>query len=184
MKKTLVRRVINRFFHLLARNCPGATTLRPWLHRARGVAIGNRVFIGDGVYLDNEYPDYIEIQEDVQISMRAIIVAHTRGPGHVIIEKAAFVGPNSVIVCGAGRVVKIGEGAVIGAGSIITKSVPPRLYVAPPSPQPLARVGVPLPLVQSMAEFWAGLTPLDRERPGSSQDSQGPKKSGSAQEIE
>ena len=65
-----------------------------------------------------------------------------------------------VLVCGAGRVLHIGEGAVIGAGSVITKSVPPRLYVAPSPTTPLARVNVPLPLAKTMEEFWGGLVPL------------------------
>ena len=166
MKKSFFRRVGNRFFHMLARSCPGSTTLRPWLHRARGVTVGSGVFIGDGVYLDNEYPECIEIHENVQISIRAIVVAHTRGSGRVIIEKNAFVGPGAIIICGAGRVLKIGEGAVVGAGSVITKSIPPRLFVASPAPQPMARVRVPLPLAKTMTEFWAGLDVLPNHPPG------------------
>ena len=165
MNKPLWRRMVNRLLHVLARILPGSTSLRPWLHRARGVRIGRGVFIGDQVYIDNEYPECVEIHENVQISVRAILVAHTRGPGRIIVQKGAFVGPNAVLVCGAGRVLKIGEGAVIGAGSIITKSVPPRLYVAPPGPRPLARVRVPLPLAKSMEEFWGGLTPLEPQDP-------------------
>lgn len=155
--KPLWRRVANRVCHLLARFSPGSTSLRPALHRLRGVVIGPGVFLGEDVYIDNEYPEAVEIQEGAQISIRAIIIAHTRGPGRVVIGKEAFIGPNAVLVCGAGKVLKIGEGAVVGAGSVITRSVPPRLYVGPPAPQPLARVNVPLPRAASMEEFWAGL---------------------------
>jgi serine acetyltransferase len=161
LKKSLLKRISNRVLHLLARLGPGATTLRPWLHRARGVKIGSQVFIGDDVYIDNESPESVEIHDHVQISIRAIIIAHTRGPGKVIIEKNAFIGPNSVLLCGAGRVLKIGEGAVIGAGSVITKSVPPQLYFGPPPSKPLARVQNPLTLAESMDEFRAGLVPLN-----------------------
>ncbi len=162
--KPLYRRVSNRFLQMIARFSPGATTLRPCLHRLRGIKIGPDVFIGDDVYFDNEYPEAIEIGANAQISIRSIIIAHTRGPGKVIIGKDAFIGPNSVLVCGAGRVLKIGEGAVIGAGSVITRSVPPKLYVAPPAPQPLARVRTPLPLAKSMSEFWSGLEMLDKQK--------------------
>jgi serine acetyltransferase len=172
MSKSILKRATNRWFHLLARFCPGSTTLRPLLHRARGVKIGRNVFIGEEVYLDNEHPECIEIMDHVQISIRVIVVAHTRGPGRVVIERGAFVGPNSVLVCGAGRVLHIGEGAVIGAGSVITKSVPPRLYVAPSPTTPLARVNVPLPLAKTMEEFWGGLVPL----PGKNQVPPGPAK--------
>lgn len=160
MSKPILRRVCNRLFHYCARFGPGATTLRPFFHRARGVRIGQEVFIGDDVYLDNEYPECIEIQDRAQINIRAIIIAHTRGPGKVIVEKDAFVGPNSIIACSAGRVLKIGEGSVVGAGAVITKNVPPHIYVAPAPPRPLARVGVPLTTADSIESFRAGLRPL------------------------
>jgi acetyltransferase-like isoleucine patch superfamily enzyme len=134
--------------------------MRPALHRLRGVKLGRDVFIGDDVFLDNEWPECIEIQDNVQISMRSIVIAHTRGPGRVIIEKEAFVGPNCVLVTGAGRVLRIGSGAVVGAGSVISKTLPPHLYVGPPPIEVLARVGVPLPRAKTMEAFWAGLQPL------------------------
>ncbi len=161
-KKSLFRRVTNRVCGLLARFSPGSKTLRPFLHRARGMKIGRNVFIGDDVYLDNEYPESIEIGDGVQISIRAVIVAHTRGPGKVIVEKDAFIGPHSVITCSAGRVLRIGEGAVVGAGSVVTRSVPARLYVAPPPALPLARVELPLPKAESIDSFRAGLRPLGK----------------------
>lgn len=162
MKKLILRRAANRALHLMARFCPGSTTFRPLLHRWRGVKIGRHVFIGEDVYLDNEYPELIEIQDHAQISIRVIIIAHTHGPGRVVVGKEAFVGPYSVLFCGAGGVLKIGEGAVVGAGSIISKSIPPRLYVAPPATRPMARVRVPLPAAKTMKEFWSGLHPLQR----------------------
>lgn len=165
MSKSFLRRAANRVLHLVARFSPGSTTLRPALHRWRGVKIGRDVFIGDDVYLDNEWPERIEIEEHVQISMRSIVIAHTRGPGRVVIEEKAFVGPNCVLVAGAGRVLRIGKGAVVGAGSVITKSVPPGLYVAPPGVEVLARVRVPLPIAETMEEFWAGLERIERDSP-------------------
>jgi carbonic anhydrase/acetyltransferase-like protein (isoleucine patch superfamily) len=178
MNKVLLRRMSNRVLHSLARFGPGSTTLRPLLHRWRGVRIGARVFIGDEVYIDNEFPECVEIQNDVQISVRAIIVAHTRGPGAVVIGNGAFIGPNAVLVSGAGRVLRIGEGAVIGAGSIVTKSVPAGLFVAAPAPNPVARARIPLPLAETMEEFWAGLTSLDAvsARPHASQKEDRPQR--------
>jgi acetyltransferase-like isoleucine patch superfamily enzyme len=122
------------------------------------------VFIGDEVYIENEFPERVEIQDNVQISVRAIIIAHTRGPGRVIIERDAFIGPNSVLICGAGRTLRIGRGAVVGAGTVVTRSIPAGIYVSQPPPVPIATVAVPLPLAATMEDFWAGLKPI--RRPG------------------
>src|SRR2546425_3486004 len=96
MKKSFQRRVFNRVLHFLARHCPGSTGFRPLLHRLRGVKVGRNVFIGDDVYLENEYPEAVEIQDGVEISVRAIIIAHTRGAGKIIIEKDVYLGANSL----------------------------------------------------------------------------------------
>jgi serine acetyltransferase len=164
--KPLLRRIGNRVFHLLARFCPGATTVRPRLHRLRGVKVGSGVFIGEDVYIDNEYPEAIEIGDGVQISIRALLIAHTRGSGKIIVGRQAFIGPNAVVICGANRVLTIGDGAVVGAGSVVTRSVPAGLYVAPPAPQPLARARIPLPAAETMEEFQSGLEKLGRGRRG------------------
>ncbi len=154
------RRIANRLFHLMARQLPGATGLRVRLHRWRGVKVGLNVFIGDDVYLENEYPERVEIQDGAQISVRAIVLAHTRGPGWVVIEKDAYIGPNAVVVTSAGKTLRIGEGAVVGAGVVVTKDVPPRIFVAPPAASPVARVTVPLAKAKRVEDFIRGLTPL------------------------
>lgn len=145
--------------NVLARLSPGATSLRPFLQRARGVKIGRDVFIGDDVYFDNEYPENIEIHDRVQISIRAVIVAHTRGTGQVIIEREAFVGPHAVIACSAGRKLKIGEGAVISAGCIVTKSVPPHAVLSPAPSHTVGMAEISLPAATSMDEFVSRIRP-------------------------
>ncbi len=141
----------------MARFLPGSLSFRPFLHRLRGVTIKDGVFIGDEVYLDNEYPECIEIHENALISMRALLIAHTRGPGRIILERNAFVGPNVVICCSAGRIVRIGEGAVISAGAVITRSVPAHVMVAPAPSLTVARVKVPFTRQLNMPEFLGGL---------------------------
>jgi acetyltransferase-like isoleucine patch superfamily enzyme len=42
-----------------------------------------------------------------------------------LVKKGASIGSNATILCG----VTIGEGALIGAGSVVTKDVPPRATV-------------------------------------------------------
>jgi serine acetyltransferase len=158
--KSVGRALANRLCHLLARQLPGSKGLRPALHRLRGVKVGKDVFIGDDVYLENEYPERVEIQDGAQLSIRAMVLAHTRGPGWVIIERDAYVGPNTVIVTSAGKTLRIGEGAVVSAGVVITKDVPPRTFIPPPSAVPVARVTVPLANAQRVEDFIRGLVPL------------------------
>jgi acetyltransferase-like isoleucine patch superfamily enzyme len=160
MNKSLSRRFANRVLHILARHGPGSTGLRPLLHRLRGVKVGRNVFIGDEVYLENEYPEAVEIQDGAQISVRAIIIAHTHGPGKVIIEKDAFIGPNVVITISGGRVLRIGEGAVIGAGVVIARDVPPHMFIANVSNQVVAKALVPLTKAEKVEDFIRGLVPI------------------------
>jgi hypothetical protein len=162
MKKSILRRATNRMLHLLARFLPGATGLRPALHRLRGMQIGANVFIGDEAYLENEYPELVEIQEGVQISLRVILLAHTCGPGRVVIEKDAYIGPNAVIATSGGRCLRVGAGSVIGAGVVVTHDVPPHVFVAPTPAKPIARALVPLSRANTVEEFVRGLGPLTR----------------------
>jgi UDP-3-O-[3-hydroxymyristoyl] glucosamine N-acyltransferase len=165
VKKPFLRRVLNRVLHSLARTLPGAEGLRLRLHRLRGVKIGNGVFIADEVYLENEYPEAVEIHDGAQISLRAVIFAHTRGPGKVIIGKNAYLGPNTVVVTSGGKTLTIGEGAVIGAGVVVTNDVAPQMFVPPPTAQPVARALVPLATAETLEEFVRGLAPLKTRKP-------------------
>jgi len=165
MKKSLHRRVINRLLHSLARVLPGTTWLRPFLHRLRGVKIGTNVFIGDEVYLENEYPEALEIQDGVQISIRAIILAHTCGPGQIVIGKDAYIGPNVIIATSGGRRLCIGEGAVIGAGVVVTQDVPPHIFLAQASSVPVGKALVPLTKAKNIEDFIRGLSPIKRRPP-------------------
>jgi acetyltransferase-like isoleucine patch superfamily enzyme len=165
MAKSALRRAFNRVLHALARQVPGSGSLRPFLHRLRGVKIGKGVFIGDDVYVDNEYPECIELHDGVSISMRALLIAHTRGPGKIIVEKDAFVGPNAILSCYAGRTLRIGEGAVVSAGAVVSRSVPARTLVAPPPSRAIAKLTRPLNATTSIEDFLAGMTPI-RRTPG------------------
>lgn len=162
--KSFFRRCFNRVLHFVARHGPGATSLRPFLHRLRGVQIGKGVFIADEVYLENEYPEAVEIQDGVQISVRAIIIAHTRGPGRVVIEKDAYVGPNTVIASAGGRTLRIGEGAVIGAGVVVGSNVAPQMFVPSQPAKVVARALVPLSKAATIEEFIRGLAPIKPRR--------------------
>jgi acetyltransferase-like isoleucine patch superfamily enzyme len=161
MDKSLLRRSFNRILHLGARFCPGCTTLRPFLHRLRGVKIEGHVFIGDDVYIENEYPECIEIRDGAQITLRSTIIAHFRGSGKVVIGKDVWIGPHSFIAASApGQVVTIGEGAVLAAGSVVTRDVEPHTFVGGVPARPIAMARVPMKLTTSYEDFERGLVPI------------------------
>lgn len=148
---------MNRTLSILAYNLPGCTSLRPALHRMRGAKLGKGVFIGDQVYLENEYPEFVEIGDGSQVGIRTIIIAHFRGPGKVIIGKDVWIGPNCVISTNVDKTLTIGDGAVIGAGSVITSDVAPGVLMIPSKPKVVARVTVPLTMNTQYNDFMQGL---------------------------
>jgi len=158
--KSLIRKALNRILHLICRFGPGGTTLRPFLHRMRGVRIGKNVWIGDDVYLDNEFPQCIEIQDGAMIELRTTLIAHTHGAGRVVIGKNAFVGAGSVIVAAAKRTLVIGEGSVIMASSMVNRSVAPYTLYGSDCAKPLAQVTRPFTATTSYEEFIATLRPM------------------------
>jgi serine acetyltransferase len=157
----LIRGLKNRILHQIARTVPGRFTLRPMLHRWRGVQIGKDVAIGDDVFLESEHPQAVTLNDGVHIAMRCTVVAHTRGRGKVVIDKNAFIGAGTIIVCPAGRELVIGEGAVVAAGSVVTQSIGPSIFCGPPSLVLYGRATVPLSSSNYMA-FMRGLRPISR----------------------
>lgn len=144
----------------MARFLPGSTNLRPFLHRLRGVKIHGTVFIGDDVYLENEFPECVEIHDGVNIGLRSTIIAHAREPGKIVIEKNALVAACCTIACSAGQTLTIGEGSVLSAGSVVSNNIAPRTLCAGPRVRAVARVTVPFTLQTSYEDFARGLRPL------------------------
>lgn len=159
---------LNRLLHVMARSLPGATSLRPALHRLRGVKIHGWAFIAEDVYLENEYPERIELHENVMIGLRTIIMAHFSGPGNVIICKDANITANCFISAHEGQTLTIGEGAFVAASSVVLKDVPPYTMVAGNPARPIALITVPYPRVRHLhyEDFRKGLRPLDSAKKG------------------
>ena len=166
MKKKILRRTFNRILHLLAMFSPGASTVRPFLHRLRGVKIHGSVFIADQVYLENDYPECVEIHDNTYVGLRSIILAHNRGPGKIVIGEKVWIGPNCVIASSPGRTLSIGDGSVIAASSVITADVPPSTFLAGQRPNHVAKVSVPLGLEGSYEQFIRGLVPIKKNKKG------------------
>lgn len=78
----------------------------------QGVTIGNDVFVGPNVSFTNDKVPRA-FNTDWQIT-------------ETIVENGASLGANATIVCG----VNIGEYAMVAAGAVVTKDVPPYTLVA------------------------------------------------------
>jgi UDP-3-O-[3-hydroxymyristoyl] glucosamine N-acyltransferase len=158
-RKSFVRKALNRILHLLCRFLPGATTVRPFLHRMRGMQIGKNVWIGEDAYLENEFPELVEIHDRAVVGLRATIIAHTRGAGRIVISKDVYIGAGCVIVT-ANRPLVIGEGSVIMASSLVTGNVAPYTLYGSDASKPLARITKPFAASESYEEFMSTLRPL------------------------
>jgi acetyltransferase-like isoleucine patch superfamily enzyme len=152
--------LLNRLVGRIAFLAPGGFSLRPWLQRLRGVVIGSNVWIGQLVYIDEIHPADVTIGDNCTIGIRTSIIAHFySGPrrptsnGKVVIEKDVFIGPHCVILPN----VRIGEGAVIRAGTVVSRNVPPRTFWGPAPAEALGVVTVPLTPEHQYEEFVDGL---------------------------
>jgi acetyltransferase-like isoleucine patch superfamily enzyme len=158
--------VFGRLLAKLALIAPGGYTLRPMLHRLRGVQIGKNAWISQFVYIDEAHPNNVIIRDNVTIGIRCTIFAHFysghyslgKKVGKVVIEDNVYIGPHCVIF----HDVVIGEGSVIAAGSVVTKSVPAGVLYGPPPSRSLARVTRPLVKGRDMnyERFMLGLRKL------------------------
>jgi acetyltransferase-like isoleucine patch superfamily enzyme len=130
----LLRILLQKMLHQSARGCI-PTGLRVSLYRAMGVAIGRNVFVGLDTWLDDQFPELIQIADDVTISFRVTVVVHDdarrmnaivpgAGDGTVApvrLERGCYLGAGCMILPG----VTVGERAVVGAGAVVTRDVPP-----------------------------------------------------------
>lgn len=110
--------------------------LRPWVLRQIGCHVGKDVFIGAEVYIDSGHSDLIYIEDHVHLTAKTILLCHKKDlsnyyigddyaklpykTGAIHLKKGCSTGTGTLIMPG----VTIGEGAVIGAGSLVTKDIP------------------------------------------------------------
>ena len=102
----------------------------------QNVNIGSKAVIGSGVKIQNNvsvYDDVI-IEDDVFLGPSCVFtnvinprafVERKHEYKQTLVKKGASIGANATIVCG----VTIGEYALVGAGSVVTKDVPPYTLV-------------------------------------------------------
>lgn len=85
-----------------------------------GVEIEDNVFIGHNVtFINDRYPKAVDKEGNLQTEKDWKVVP-------TLIKKGASVGSSATILCG----VTIGENAIVGAGSLVTKDVSSNTIVA------------------------------------------------------
>ncbi|MCH5229420.1 MAG: acyltransferase [Muribaculaceae bacterium] len=113
-----------------------ARKIRPWLLRRMGANVGKDVFIGDHCKFDLNHSDLITLEDHAHVASGTRLLCHQRdlsgyhvGDDYaklgyrlapVILKKGSLVGMESMVMPG----VTIGEGAIVGAGSLISKDIP------------------------------------------------------------
>ena len=85
-----------------------------------GVQIEDHVFVGHGVmFINDRYPRAVTADGEPQTGDDWTVVP-------TVVRKGASIGSGATILCG----VEIGESAIVGAGSVVTRNVPAGTIVA------------------------------------------------------
>ncbi|KRC50163.1 MULTISPECIES: CatB-related O-acetyltransferase [unclassified Nocardioides] len=106
-------------------------------------AIGGRLIVRSGNHLMN----YLNIEEDLQV--RTIGAKSILGPREPVnIGNTVWIGDSVIILPG----VQVGDGAIIGAGSVVTRDVPAYAFVAG-APARFIRWRYPEPVIEVITGF-------------------------------
>lgn len=110
--------------------------LRPWVLKKIGCHVGKDIFVGDHVRIDGGHSDLIYIGDHAHITGGCRLLCHQRDLreyrkgddaaklpyklGEIHIGKGVMIGMESLIMPG----VTIGDGAIVGAYSLVTRDIP------------------------------------------------------------
>lgn len=88
--------------------------------------ISKKCFIGMKCYLDDLEPKMITIEEGVSVSYGTYFACHGKGQDHnpILIKKGAYIGMHSTIISPVDGGIVIGEKAIVGAGSLVNRTIP------------------------------------------------------------
>jgi maltose O-acetyltransferase len=155
MNNSNFMKIKKKLLKLIAKNLPGCG-LRIRLLRMCGYGIGKNVYIGEDLIIIDDLGDTdtqfnLSIGDRAAISPRVTFVLHTQPnesrtvpyvnshKGSIIIESDAWIGTGAVILPN----VTVGEGAVVGANSVVTKNVAPYTVVGGVPAHVIKQVNVP-----------------------------------------
>ncbi len=145
----MVRKVTKRLVKLFVRFTPGIK-LRPKLLRWVGYPIGDPVAIGEDLIIvdtEDQVP-MVRVGNRVGIAQRVTLITASGVPyskvrsvfgatvGPIVIEDDVWIGAGVIILPN----ITVGQGAVVGAGAVVTKNVPPWTVVAGVPARPIKRI--------------------------------------------
>jgi len=110
--------------------------LRPWIIKIMGGAVGKNVFVGSKVWIDSGHANMLIIEDHVHIAGECTLLCHQRNlkdyavgddyaklgykVENVHLKKGCLIGQRTMVMPG----VTVGEGAIVGAYSLVTKDIP------------------------------------------------------------
>ena len=121
---TIVRDFVNLYGCRIGKGC----RIAAYVEIQRGVTVGDRCKVEAFAFI----PTGVTIENDVFIGPHACFtndrVPKAIGDWEVVptlVKKGASIGANATIICG----ITVGENALVGAGAVVTKDVPPNAIV-------------------------------------------------------
>jgi UDP-2-acetamido-3-amino-2,3-dideoxy-glucuronate N-acetyltransferase len=135
-ENTIIRDYVNIFGCKIGKNCKIAA----FVEIQKGVIIGNNCAIEAFVFI----PSGVTIEDEVFIGPHVCFTNDKKpravNPGWktipTVVKKGVSIGAGSVILCG----ITIGEKAMVAAGSIVTKDVPPKTLVSGNPAKPIKKI--------------------------------------------
>lgn len=105
--------------------------VKRWLYNCLGMKVGKNVSVGLMAMMDIFFPQLITIGENSVLGYNCTILCHEflieeYRTGVVEIGRDVMLGANSTVLPG----VIIGDGAVVGAGSLVNRDIPPGALAA------------------------------------------------------
>jgi acetyltransferase-like isoleucine patch superfamily enzyme len=124
-------KVVKNFIVIQAARYTPFLGMKNWLYKTfLRMNIGDRTSFALMVMLDVMYPEKISVGKNTVIGYNTTILAHEYlikeyRLGEVEIGSEVMIGANTTILPG----VKIGDGAIVSAGTLVHKDVPPGAFV-------------------------------------------------------
>jgi carbonic anhydrase/acetyltransferase-like protein (isoleucine patch superfamily) len=98
--------------------------------RELGADIGSSIYLGPDVYVETDFAPLLTIEDGVVLSQGTTILLHDSSLnnlvgapikfGAVALRRGCYLGANTLVMCG----VEVGEGALVGAASLVRDDVP------------------------------------------------------------